>query len=1511
MPSRTLIVSVIALFLSVLPARALRFYVDGAPEGNGDNRRSVQNAQHPDTPFRTISHALRIAHLIPQGMPHVIQIAPGTYAPGTNGESFPLVITKVGISLETSGLTTFDAEGKSNFLRIAVPTSDFLIKGIDFRNGRAAKGGVAYCESCSLRVVDSRFFSNQATEGGHVLYVKDGRVKFFNNVLSNNGDAESAIPVLELHDTFADTSQRDIIRNNTFYRNHSPNILSSGNRTDIDSNTFLDPEQAAIVNSSQTAAPVVRYNMFWETEILYISDRRDSIISDIRDTIKVLRTVRDTLTLEEQGVLVPSFVTNTPDTLAKVGEAYRYSIEVEGNRGAYIFNPFTLPNGASSQQVTEQGVINWTPALADTGHSEVRIEINTPAGAVDFLQYNIQVFTEENFPDTAGQGGLKVTISFQPDTTGAAADLNALVPIFSPAASADGNQYAKPAFLDTSINRFELVTGSPAIDAGNPIVALYDAPGRRTSQNDGNRNNIGNFGGPNNSGTPPPDTSFSEVEITNLPDSVAVEGQPFTYDPVLLPGLKVDLVDLIDDGSAPQTMDPYRTFSKPPPITWTPTIADTGSYLIGVTVYTPSVEGRHYFPLRVRPINEIPVVNSTPDSIALEDILYTYAIQASDANGDTLSYALISGPEGMSVDAQSGLVQWTPTQENLGAARVEIRVDDGKGASTLHSFSLTVLNTNDKPLITSRPDSVALEDSPYTYALTATDVDLGDTLSYALVSGPEGMKIDSAGVLSWTPLQADVGPHTITIHALDDSSGIGEQSFLLTVLQVDDPPQIGSQPDTLSSEDQLYRYALVATDEEGAVLTYTLETAPQGMQIDSTGVLQWTPSGADVGPQSVVVQVADPAGQTAVQSFTLRVLEVNDPPQIVAFSPADTLVQAPPGALLPFSVEVSDEEGDSLVFSWQLNGVLQEGASSASLSYTPSLTFIDTLTVKVADRTDTAAFSWIVDGRRIPRISVAVDTVDFGVVTIGDTAQVVLSVANEGSGDLNITNLQVDDLRFAALFTAAIVPVGESTTLQLRYVPTGRDLRKSAVTFTTDDPAHITVRIPLVGRGIIPTRLALDLDPLVGPQNLRELEPAPGQEITLAIYAEKALDLIGYEARLVYDPTALDFTGFAAESESEANLLDQEGVIPVALSADTLLQVRVTAPQGATGASGDGLLGLISLTLNSSFTGEQTEIRLSQALLSSVGVQAPDTLHPDIVVVLRPQLLVGDFNRDRVVDFDDFFLFADHFGTTPDSPNWDPLYSLDGDDDVDFDDFFIFADHFGKAAAKPLFPPAVATAAPLRLEIVDFTADQVEVEVYWQGEQTVRGYAVGLDFDAAILRFEEFKSPAEATPLRWVVENRPGHLIVAAGLGAAQRDFHSGDLGSLLFVRLSPEETALSPTGALSWASGRTSILAAPPQVPLVSLPRTCLLYPPYPNPFNPETALSFYLPRQSPVKLRVYDLLGRPVRVLTSGALSAGYHTFTWRGRDQADRTVAAGLYLVELQTTDFRQVHKLMLLK
>ena len=54
-----------------------------------------------------------------------------------------------------------------------------------------------------------------------------------------------------------------------------------------------------------------------------------------------------------------------------------------------------------------------------------------------------------------------------------------------------------------------------------------------------------------------------------------------------------------------------------------------------------------------------------------------------------------------------------------------------------------------------------------------------------------------------------------------------------------------------------------------------------------------------------------------------------------------------------------------------------------------------------------------------------------------------------------------------------------------------------------------------------------------------------------------------------------------------------------------------------------------------------------------------------------------DFDQDGDIDFDDFFLFVDHFGTNQDSGTWDSKFDIDSNGNVGFDDFFLFADKFG------------------------------------------------------------------------------------------------------------------------------------------------------------------------------------------------------------------------------------------
>ena len=73
-----------------------------------------------------------------------------------------------------------------------------------------------------------------------------------------------------------------------------------------------------------------------------------------------------------------------------------------------------------------------------------------------------------------------------------------------------------------------------------------------------------------------------------------------------------------------------------------------------------------------------------------------------------------------------------------------------------------------------------------------------------------------------------------------------------------------------------------------------------------------------------------------------------------------------------------------------------------------------------------------------------------------------------------------------------------------------------------------------------------------------------------------------------------------------------------------------------------------------------------------------------------------------------------------------------------------------------------------------------------------------------------------------------------------------------------------------------------------------------FPNPFNPTTTISFHLPTDGFVILKIYDITGRLVRVLVQEQKLAGSHSILWDGLDDAGQKVAAGVYLYRIEFVD-----------
>ena len=227
-------------------------------------------------------------------------------------------------------------------------------------------------------------------------------------------------------------------------------------------------------------------------------------------------------------------------------------------------------------------------------------------------------------------------------------------------------------------------------------------------------------------------------------------------------------------------------------LTGTPTNNDVGTHSVTVQVTDSSgATDTRTFSLTVNNVNDAPVFNFTPPSNTNEDVAFSLQLSATDPdalNGvATLTYSEVTLPSWLSLSA-TGLLQGTPTNDNVGTHNIVVRVTDEAGVSAEKSFNLTVNNVNDPPTLEEIPDASINEEAAFNYQLTAADVDVNDLLSFSGVNLPSWLSLSQTGLLSGTPDDPNVGTHSVTVQVADSSGVTHTRTFSLTVNNVNDAP---------------------------------------------------------------------------------------------------------------------------------------------------------------------------------------------------------------------------------------------------------------------------------------------------------------------------------------------------------------------------------------------------------------------------------------------------------------------------------------------------------------------------------------------------------------------------------------------------------------------------------------------------------------------------------------------------------------------------------------------------
>ena len=304
---------------------------------------------------------------------------------------------------------------------------------------------------------------------------------------------------------------------------------------------------------------------------------------------------------------------------------------------------------------------------------------------------------------------------------------------------------------------------------------------------------------------------------------------------------------------------------------WQPKQSQIGNnrVVLRVSDSKGGITNQEFF-IKTRGINTPPQIISSPNTFALLNNSYTYEVRGTDPDNDTLTYSLINPPQGMTINANTGLIEYNPNQ--LGTQTVEIQVTDSFGGFNTQSYQLQILEnlSNRLPTITSTPQILIGSGSLYQYDVNATDPE-NTTITYGLTNKPNGMTIDAnTGLISWQTQSSINGDFQVTVSATDTDGGTAYQNYYVKVFP-NQNPVISSKPVELTQTGFVYEYDIIAGDVDGDSLTYTLTEAPTGLTIDPFGRLRWQPKTENEGIYPITIKVNDGRGGIVTQNYNLTV----------------------------------------------------------------------------------------------------------------------------------------------------------------------------------------------------------------------------------------------------------------------------------------------------------------------------------------------------------------------------------------------------------------------------------------------------------------------------------------------------------------------------------------------------------------------------------------------------------------------------------------------------------------
>jgi len=587
----------------------------------------------------------------------------------------------------------------------------------------------------------------------------------------------------------------------------------------------------------------------------------------------------------------PTFVT-VPTSVAIVDHAYTYTARAEDPDGDVV----TYAVNAAPEGLTigaESGVLSWHPDADDIGTHVVTLVASDGRGGRAKQRFALEVLSgDANRPPTfTTLPPTRVSAGAPYRYVAAAEDLDDDPLTFSKTAGPDGLTVDAVGIVEWDL----AVSGEHAVG-----IAVSDGRGGESEQTFtltvGARSN--NANAPSLFGTPP---------------TLAVLGSFYFYQPA---AGDLDEGDTLTFAllTAPAGMMIEPDTGR---VAWTPRTEQLGTHPVTLIVSDEagaSASQSWNVELVAEPVNRPPVVSSVPVFDATTDVAYEYDVDGFDLDGQLIMFQLATAPDGMSIDAASGLVTWTPSAAGLVVATVH--VVDPLGAVGSQSWEIVVRLPNRAPVIETEPVVDGRAGMTYRYDVHASDAD-GDELEYTVTTGPFDMiAVARSGLVTWTPSAEDVGEHPVIVVVVDGRGGSDLQEFVVTVAADDEAPEVAlsvsRDPGRVGEE---VRICVEAADDVGiAERALTIDGEPP--PLDAFGCATYVPT--EVGELTLRATATDRSGNESSVERPLLVIgdQPTDAPVVTLVGPDPQSVLTAPTAIV---ASISDETPEILTWTVQIS----------------------------------------------------------------------------------------------------------------------------------------------------------------------------------------------------------------------------------------------------------------------------------------------------------------------------------------------------------------------------------------------------------------------------------------------------------------------------------------------------------------------------------------------------------------------------------------------------------------